>query len=259
MFLASLEKSLKAIVLKPAIMFPMLIATLVSIFSMNLTSFVLEKPLSEMLFHLDVIMTSDLIAILISRYWIELIIMIVSGFIVFFVSIVAFISLSKFTKKENVVESINFAVSNVKKAISLTFFIFITSVSLFIIFQLFLFIIDIFYLILPEEINFFIALFVIPVIMGVIIVIFITKLGFTLPALIDNNIRNAIKKSWEFTDKKFWISFVYIIVILLIAIIILSAFTNIGIIFELSLLFSSIGEIISMTFIGLAISYYYFN
>jgi hypothetical protein len=257
--LESLKKAFLAIITKPIILFSMLIATLASIISMNITNFVIERPLSEMLYHMDVFMTSDLIAIMLDRYLFELIIMLASGFIVFFISIIAFISLARFAKGESFSDAINNSVLNIKKSLSLTFFIFVCGFVVFIIFQIILFILNIIYSFLPEEINYYIALFIFPILMIILIVTIFTKIVFVVPALIENNIRDAIKKSWEFTNERFWNSFLYIIIVFLIGTIVLSFFNNVGILLNIGTILTPIGEIISMTFIGLALSYYYFN
>ncbi len=259
MIVNSLKKTVQTMVSKPFIFLPMFIATIASLASMNLTSFVLEKPLSEMLLNIDIIMTSDLIAIMFNRYLFEFVIMILSGFVVFLISIIAFFILARFAKKENLVEAINSSIIEISKLLHLTFFVFVVGFLTFVVFQIFLFVLSIVNSFLPEEINFYLTLFAIPIILALLIIIILTKLFFVMPALIDNKIKDSIKKSWDFTNDKFWNCFLYIIIVLFLGVIILSVFTNLGIIFEIDFLFVPIGEIISMTFIGLALSYYYFD
>lgn len=243
----------------PIIFFPMLIATITSLFSMNLTSFVLERPLSEMIYYLDTFMTNDFLLLFLNKYLFEIFIMLASGFIVLAVSIIAFITLANYAKTNNLTLAINTSIENIGQSISLTFFIFIISTLVTILFSLFITIMDLIYEVLPDQIISVLALIIIPIMLIILFTMFLTKLFFVIPATIDNNIKNAIKKSWDFTTDKFWKSFVFILVLLLIGFFIITIFTNLGLFFELSFITAPIGEIITMTFIGLALSYYYFN
>lgn len=259
MIISSLEKTTKAIIFNPLILLPMLIAVIVARVSTNLTSFVIERPLAEMLIYYETFMTSDFFFIVLNRYSFEIAIMLISMFIVLFIAVLGFIALVHFAKGEGIFDAINKSYSNFGKSLSLTFFallvLFLSFISLAIIQLIFNFL----YSILPESINGILAIVILPIILLVIFSIYLTKLGFILPAIDGNNIREAVKASWEFTNDKFINAFLYMIIVLIISAIIIIVLTTIGVLLDMSFIFELISDIIGMTFFGLSISYYYFN
>jgi hypothetical protein len=259
MFLASLEKTLKSIIFNPLVVLPMLLASIFSYLSMEFTGFVLERPITDMVLYYDSFTSSDLLGIILHRYMPEILIMVFSGLLVLFVTIVCALAVTNFALGIKIGESINKAVLDLKKSLSLTFFIaitgFLTLVLFLILNNIFIFIHDL----LPQGIDLIFNIVIFPLFLLILLIILITKLGFVFPALLDNNIREAIKKSWEFTNNNFWISFILIIITFIIAILIVSISDYIGVLIELSWLFWILGEAIALTFIVLSISFYYFN
>jgi hypothetical protein len=259
MIIRALEKTTKAIIFNPLTLLPMLIAVIIAKVSTNLTSFIFERPISEMLLYYETVMSSDFISIFLARYPIEILVMFLSIFIVLLVIVLGLVSLVNYAKGKSIVDSINDSFINFKKAFFLTFFgiiiLFLSLISFVIIQSIFNFIYNIF----PADINNILSLFILPLIMFIIFVIYLTKLSFVLPASQDNNIREAIKSSWEFTDNKFVNAFAYLLIVMIIIGILTIIITNMGIFLELNFIFEAIADIIGMTFFGLSISYYYFN
>jgi hypothetical protein len=259
MILNSIEKSVKNMIFNPLTLIPMLVIVIVSAVSTEFTSFILERPLTELFLYYDTFMTSDFGFIFISRYLFEIIAAIVSGFIVLAITIMGFLAIANYAKKGEIFDAINKGFSNITKAASLAFYGIVVLFLGFVALALLQGVFDFLYSIFPDNINAILALIVFPLILLILFCTYLTKLSFVLPAAIDHNVRDAIKSSWEFTNDKFWNAFVFVLILIIICILIISIINYIGILIELDFIFGLIADLISMTFFGLGISYYYFN
>jgi hypothetical protein len=258
MFLGSLEKSLREIIFSPQVLFPMLVVVILSAVSDVLTGFVLSRPMEELLLYSESFLGGDFFFMFVTRFWLEVLVMVVSGFVIFVASIVAFIALAEFASGKKVADAIDLAMKQIGKSISLVFF----AIILAFLFFVFVVVIDtIFAYIYPlfsDSINSVIALFPIIIIL-IAFILLMTKLAFVLPAILDKKLKEAIKQSWDFTNNKFWKTFFYIVVVSIISVVIISIFSNLGLLFDLEFILNPIGDIVTLTFFGLAISNFYFN
>jgi hypothetical protein len=226
-----------------------------------LSNWVLERPIADMFLYPNAFSATNLLQMMLTRYPLELTTMLISGIIMIFVSVVVFISITKFASGKSVVEAINESVLEAKKSIGLTIFVivagFLAIIALFVITWIF----EQLLLILGASLlGDFVGLILYPLIALILIILFLTKLSFILPALVADDVRHAVGKSWEFTNTNFWQSFVFIIINLIIVYIILQIFSFIGLaIGDFDFISSIIGTAIAITFFILAISYYYFS
>ena len=261
MFLGSIEKAAKSVIFKPTILLPMLVLGVFVLLSELLSNWVLERPIAEIFLYPNSFSATNLLQVMLMRYPLELTTMLISGVIMIFVSVVVFISITKFASGKSVIEAINESVIEAKKSIGLTIFVivagFLAIIALFAITWIFEQLLLIFG---ATVIGDFVGLILYPLVALILVILFLTKLSFILPALVANDVRHAVAKSWEFTNTNFWKSFVFIIINLIIVYIILQIFSFIGLaIGEFDFISSIIGTAIAVTFFILAISYYYFN
>ena len=226
-----------------------------------LSNWVLQRPIADMFLYPNAFSATNLLQMMLTRYPLELTTMLISGVIMIFVSVVVFISITKFASGKSVIEAINESVIEAKKSIGLTIFVivagFLAIIALFAITWIF----EQLLLILGTSlIGDFVGLILYPIVALILIILFLTKLSFILPALVADDVRHAVQKSWEFTNTNFWQSFVFIIINLIIVYIILQIFSFIGLaIGDFDFISSIIGTAIAITFFILAISYYYFS
>jgi len=260
-FLGSIEKAVKNIIFKPTILLPMIVMGVFVLLAELLSNWVLERPIADMFLYPNAFSATNLLQMMLTRYPLELTTMLISGIIMIFVSVVVFISITKFASGKSVVEAINESVLEAKKSIGLTIFVivagFLAIIALFVITWIF----EQLLLILGASLlGDFVGLILYPLIALILIILFLTKLSFILPALVADDVRHAVGKSWEFTNTNFWQSFVFIIINLIIVYIILQIFSFIGLaIGDFDFISSIIGTAIAITFFILAISYYYFS
>ena len=261
MFLGSIEKAVKNIIFKPTILLPMIVMGVFVLLAELLSNWVLQRPIADMFLYPNAFSATNLLQMMLTRYPLELTTMLISGVIMIFVSVVVFISITKFASGKSVIEAINESVIEAKKSIGLTIFVivagFLAIIALFVITWIF----EQLLLILGASLlGDFVGLILYPLIALILIILFLTKLSFILPALVADDVRHAVQKSWEFTNTNFWQSFVFIIINLIIVYIILQIFSFIGLaIGDFDFISSIIGTAIAITFFILAISYYYFS
>ncbi len=261
MFLGSIEKAVKNIIFKPTILLPMIVMGVFVLLAELLSNWVLQRPIADMFLYPNAFSATNLLQMMLTRYPLELTTMLISGVIMIFVSVVVFISITKFASGKSVIEAINESVIEAKKSIGLTIFVivagFLAIIALFAITWIF----EQLLLILGTSlIGDFVGLILYPIVALILIILFLTKLSFILPALVADDVRHAVQKSWEFTNTNFWQSFVFIIINLIIVYIILQIFSFIGLaIGDFDFISSIIGTAIAITFFILAISYYYFS
>ena len=261
MFLGSIEKAVKNIIFKPTILLPMIVMGVFVLLAELLSNWVLQRPIADMFLYPNAFSATNLLQMMLTRYSLELTTMLISGVIMIFVSVVVFISITKFASGKSVIEAINESVIEAKKSIGLTIFVivagFLAIIALFAITWIF----EQLLLILGTSlIGDFVGLILYPIVALILIILFLTKLSFILPALVADDVRHAVQKSWEFTNTNFWQSFVFIIINLIIVYIILQIFSFIGLaIGDFDFISSIIGTAIAITFFILAISYYYFS
>ncbi len=259
MFLKSLEKALKGIIFSPQTLIPLLVVVLVSFVSVQLTSWVLERPLTDIFLYYETMGQNNLLYLFLTQYPFEIATMIITGIIILFVTVVALMSLAHFASGKKFIKAVNDAVMEWKKSLALTIVAIIIGFLLLVAFFVINFIFDLLYSLGIEALNSFLALILMPLIIVIIGIILTIKFAFVLPAMIKEKPKKALQKSWDFTNNKFWLSFVFVLVLGIIVFLLWSVIPYIGFLLGIDIIFDLIGEILAVTFFGLAISYYYID
>ena len=122
MIFRALKESTKTLILKPYILLPMLIVSIISYLVIEATSGLFERYFTDLLLYGEVISEFDPLFFIISNYPIELILLLISGIIMIFVSVSAIVMIAKFCNGKGFVESINLAVMEWKRNIGIVIF-----------------------------------------------------------------------------------------------------------------------------------------
>jgi uncharacterized membrane protein len=216
------------------------------------TQWALEKPLTDMTLYENIFIEGNPIAILLTKYPIEILVIILSSLIGFAFFSAAFVILARFAKGEKFSDAVNNGVSQLRNLLTVSIILLVAFISLA----------GIFYFILSlasfnEGVTTIVGWALI-----IIYAIIALKLCFVLAALSEKKAtaKSAFAKSWEFTNGKMIktiILFILLGIILTVATLAMySLMTLAGPNGEYAV--NLIGEIIMTTFIGLALAYYYY-
>jgi len=260
MIFKALKESTKTLVLRPYILLPMLIVSIISYLLIEATSGLFERYFTDLLLYGDVISEFDPIVFMITNYSVELILILISGIIMIFATVCAIIMIAKFCNGKGFVESINGTVMEWKRNLGIVIF----GVIVFFLFFAILFavtgVLDWFNNITAGVLGPLIYYIILPIVMLILTVLFAVKLSFVIPAFADGEkVKGAIQKSWEITNDSFWNALVFVLILVIIAFLVSQIFLFLSLNFiELEIVLLSLGEIISTTFFVLGISYYYY-
>ena len=122
MIWGAIEKSTKTLIFKPHIMIPMLMVSIVSYLLTDFSAGLLENFVNDIFLYGDVIAEFNPVLYMIGTYPMEIILLVLGGIVALFVTVVAFMSISKFCDGEGFVKSINSSVMEWKKTIGLVIF-----------------------------------------------------------------------------------------------------------------------------------------
>ena len=260
MIFRALKESTKTLVLRPYILLPMLIVSIISYLIIEATAGLFERYFTDLLLYGDVVSQFDPLFFIITNYPIELILLLISGIIMLLVTVSAFIMISKFSNNKSFAESINSTVMEWKRNLGLVIFGAIVLFLFFIIWFVVTGVLDWFNNITTGVLGPIIYYIIIPIVTLVLVVLFAVKLAFVIPAFAnDEKVKNAIQKSWEVTNNSFWNALAFILILVIITYLISQLFLFLSLnILELEIVLLSAGEIISATFFALGISYYYY-
>ncbi|MBT4870513.1 MAG: hypothetical protein HON47_02985 [Candidatus Diapherotrites archaeon] len=260
MIWGAIEKSAKTLIFKPHVMIPMLIVSIVTYLLTDFSASLLENFVTDIFLYGEIIAEFDPFLYMIGTYPMEITLLILGGIVALFVSVVAFISISKFCDGESFVESVNSSIMEWKRNIGLVIFGAVVFFLFFVIWNIAMFIINFIDTALSGVLGPLLYYIIVPIVTIILIAIFAVKLSFVLPAFAKgDNLREAIRKSWELTNDSFWNALIFIVILLIITFIIAQIFLFLALaIVALDLVFLIIGEIISTTFLALGISYYYY-
>ncbi|MDD3160094.1 MAG: hypothetical protein PHQ98_03940, partial [Candidatus ainarchaeum sp.] len=257
--ISELVRTLKQMV-NPFVYLPMIVVAIVAIFLEAITNNYLNDMLMDLALYSEFV-TIDIVAILFT-YWPTILILICASIISFFTIIVASIIVARIAKGQGILKAVNDSMMEFSKSFYAAIYILVI---------LFLFVIvggtlnvglDFIYSLAPsEQLLNLISLVIAPLLFFVLGLAILIKTIFTIPALTEGNIKEAIGKSFSFTNNKLIKSIVFMgLVVIVYSIInyialLLSSLVTVG---GLDLLTYSIIEIIGNTFFVLAISNYYF-
>ena len=250
MIFRALKESTKTLILRPYILLPMLIVSIISYLFIEATTGLFERYFTDLLLYGDIISEFDPIIFIISNYPIELILLLISGIIMIFVSVLAIIMIAKFCNGKGFVESINSTVMEWTRSLGLVIFGAIIFFLLFAVLFAVTGILDWLNNITAGTLGPLIYYIILPIVLLFLVLLFAVKLAFIIPIFADGEkIRESIQKSWGTTDKTSLnvLAFILILVIITFLISQLFLFLSLNII-ELEIVLLSAGEIISTTF-----------
>ncbi len=260
MVFVSLEKTVKTMIFKPVIFLPMIVVALVVYLLSNLTTWVLERPITDFVLYSEAFAGTDILSVFLTNYPLETIAMLLCGIFVLLLSIIALLSMARVANGKKFVQAINESVLEWKKSLGLTIFVLVVSFLLFILWYVVATIFGIVSdFVAVVAVTDFLLLILLPIIIFVVGLILLVRLAFVLPAFVDNNVKKAFQKSWDFSQKKFISNLVLIIVVLIITYILWNWISYIGVLVDIEIIFDLLGDVIATTFFGLAVSYYYFK
>ncbi|MEK6958733.1 MAG: hypothetical protein AABW59_01670 [archaeon] len=250
MIVKSIFSAIKDTFLRPLNLIPMLIVALASLTLGNLTSWALEKPLSDMILYPEVFMTSDLYVIAFNNYLPEMLVLFATGVVVTVLSVISMLTLARISKGDSLMEAINDSTSELTKSTALVVIITVASIILFAVLGAIASLTDI---------NFNLA-FILGAIYLILILIVLAKVAYTIPALVKaKNVKIAIQDSWEFTNDKFLSSFAFLVVIIIVIMLISALLGQVDLFtgedFFLPIFIAN--QTISGTFLALALGHYY--
>lgn len=247
MILSNLFASLMQLIFKPKIWIPLLGTLIISTAVTLGMSFLLQGLILDITLYSNITDAQPIFSVIITQYLFEIIIAIVLAFFMTVIGVISFMSTSRISQGEKLVKAINTSVNEYRKAVGIAIIFWGTFI-----FAFFLGIIISIISGIQELVAMVLMLFLI-----IIAIVVLIKTIFTIPALNKNEVREAFKLSWKFTQKKFWNTFFYLILLILIILVAGSIFYQIeliimGTIIDLPLLalfetFPSLLTIISIT------------
>ncbi len=259
MIFNSLKNSALKIIFSP---WTLLIFATVSLFGLlmgNIVGWAVEKPVIDLILYYDALAQSNFLFILLTQYPLELFTIIVSGIVGLVISATGLLSLARIAKGESIVDAINESVLNWKKSLGLAVFFVAAIIVLVGIFFVLSAITGLLSGVIPDSSYLFDGI-IFPLVFFIILLFAMVKLGFVIPAFVENDLRKAVQKSWEFTNKRFLGAFLLMIILIVIIFAFEIVGQNISLMIDpqYELVVTSVADIISTTFIGLALAYYYF-
>jgi hypothetical protein len=258
MIFSNIFASLIQVIFKPQIIIPMLIVILAASAAGELNNWAIEKPAVDLFLYYDSITVDNTLVWMTVNYPIEIVAMIVVGMIMTVISAIGLLSVSRMSKGKGFIDSINDSVIEWKQLIGL-------SITLY---AFLLFFVAAFGVIAwLGEIN---QLFstILSVILLIIAFICTVKIVFIIPALTektDKTAKKAIQESWKFTNKLFWKTCIYLLIVTVICFFGGAIIHQIGIIIGsasnaadlIDIAFYTLGSGFALTFFAVAITNFY--
>ena len=217
MIFEALKKTGKDFVSKPQVLLPMLVIALAGILLENLTSWTIEGILADIILYSESLAEIDFFGYIISHYPLEIITMLVTGFVILVITLIAAVSIARMANGKGFVEAVNSSVLEWKRTIGLAVFSLIVLGLLGFFWYIILGFFALIDTLTGGVLGGIIYFLIIPLILIILVAILMTKLVFVLPAFADGEkVRDAIQKSWDFSNKSMLKSFVFIIIVLAI-------------------------------------------
>ncbi|MGI6589608.1 MAG: glycerophosphoryl diester phosphodiesterase membrane domain-containing protein [Candidatus Iainarchaeum sp.] len=252
MIFSNLFASLMQLVFKPKIWIPLLGMLIISTATTLAMSFVLQGLILDVTIYSSVLEAQPVFSVLLTQYFFEILLVLVLTFFMSVLGVISFMSTSRIAQGESLVKAINKSMNEYQKAlgIALVFWgVFILMIFLGTILSL------------VARVNEIIAIALVGILFVVLVVVLV-KTVFTLPALNKNELRNAIKSSWTFTNNKFWKSTGYLLLVGIILIIFGSIFYQIELIIQghvIELIVLALFETFPSLFFISAITNYFYS
>lgn len=252
MIFSNLITSFLQLIFKPKVWIPLIGMLIISTAMTLMMSVVLERPMIDIILYPETFPSESILGVFLTQYPFEILFSVILAFVMTTLGVVAFISTSKISQGEKLVKAINSSVMEIRKAFGIAL---VTWGA--ILFALFGFTI----VGVITGINDFVG-FILFIILLVIIFVVLVKTIFVIPALNKNEVKEAFKESWKFTQKRFWKALLFVLLSLIISIllgvIIYSAGLIVaGTIFELIVL--TISETSTSLYFIVAITNYFYS
>ena len=252
MIISNLITSFLQLIFKPKVWIPLLAMLIISVAVTQAMGVVLERPLIDTMLYPDTFPSETIMSVFLTQYPLEILTAIVMAFLMTVLGVIAFNSTSRIAQGAKLIPAINDSMKEARKAVGLSIVFwgaFLFALLILTLIGVVTGISDIVGLIL-------FALFVL------IVFVIIVKTIFVLPALNENEIKEAFSKSWKFTQKRFWKTTLYLILVSLISLILGGAIYSGGLllagsIFELIIL--AIGETFTSVYFIVAITNYFYS
>ena len=252
MIVSNLITSFLQLIFKPKIWIPLLAMLIISLAVTQAMSIVLEQPMLDIILYPDMFPSENIMSIFLTQYPIQILSSIIMAFFMTVLGIVAFSSTARISQGAKLIPAINDSMKEIRKAIGIA--IIFWGALLFT-----LFILTIIGVItgISELIGLILLL-----IFAIIILLILVKTVFVLAALNKNEIKEAFDKSWKFTQKRFWKTTLYLILVGLISLIFGGIIYSAGLLLAgnvLELIILAIGETFTSVYFIAAITNYFYS
>jgi hypothetical protein len=248
--------TLVEVVFKPYYLLPIIGTIIISAALMALCGGILEKPTTDLVLYFDQIPQDNMLGLILFNYPIEFLGLVVLSVLMSIISLIGMISVSRMTKKNGLVNSINESIKDWKKALGTVVIVWVVAILFFIIGTLVNGL---------SVVNDFLAaiVFIAVAIIGIALLI---KAIFVLPAITETETtKEAIALGFEFTDRIGIIKFLALLVFLALAIIVSLIgsvlILQVGIILgsTFDILFQILAEAFATTYFVSAVTNYFYT
>jgi hypothetical protein len=217
------------------------------------TSWVLERPLTDMILYGNIFTEGDPMALFISNYPVEILVMLLTGIIGLTFFVVSFVILSKIANGKSFSSATDESVKEIGKSFAMVIVIFLALLALT----------GIFYMLTGIIASIPLLAIIVQWIIMIIVAIISFKLVFVFSALAEkkSTTKSAIADSWKFTNGK-TLKTIFFLLILCAILIVFAFAANVATGFlgdANEAIINSAGEVIFTTFLGLALAYYYYS
>ena len=259
MFFTALGKAAKTIIINPLILLPAIIVGILSLAVGNFVEYILSRPITDFLLYSDTFTNENIIYTILTNYPVEIVELLVAGFVMLTISFIAMYAISKRASGKGVGESINDAVMNWKRCVTESVFFYLLIIVVFAVLFAISWVFSTIGFAAGGAVNDFLNIILVPVIFIIILALVAVKVAFILPAITESKLKTALQKSSAFSNGRFIPAILFIIVAAIIYWLISSAFYYAALWFvDFDFVFFIIGDAIALTYLVLAISYYYF-
>ncbi len=252
MIVSNLVTSFLQLIFKLKVWIPLLGMMLISLAVTQAMSLILQAPLIDITLYPDLFPSETIMSVFLTQYPVEILSAILMAFLMTALGVIAFISTAKIAQGTKLIPAINESMMEIRKAIGVTIVFwgaFLFALLILTIIGVITGISDLIGLIL--FILFMIILFVI-----------IVKTVFVIPALSENEVKEAFAKSWKFTEKRFWKATLYLILVAIVSLLAGNLIAYISSLIAgnvLELIILAIGEIFTSLYFIVAITNYFYS
>ncbi len=258
MIFSNIIASFIQVAFKPQILIPILIVLLATNAASELNNWAIEKPAVDLFLYYDSITIDNTLVWMTVNYPLEIVTMIVIGMIMTVIFAIGLLSVSRMTQGKGFVDSINESILEWKQLMGLSI-----TLYAFLLFFIVAFAINAWI----GEISELVSTIIFAILMIVAFVCTI-KIVFVIPALTEKSeksAKKAIQASWKFTNKLFWKTCIFLLIVAFISFFGMAIIHQIGIIIGsysnaadlIDFGFYSLGSSFAYTFFAVAITNFY--